>query len=266
MGNMGQVDTIQINMLDKRLVQDRFGKNMTTYNQAATVQKAVCTQLSQELKRHLPNRINRVLEIGCGTGFLTQMLAEWMIPDTYYANDLVPNAGRWVQRYFENSNTKFEFLAGDGEHIPYPQELNAIVTTSAIQWFQNFNYFTDKARNALSTHGVLAFATFGQNNFKEIRDITGAGLEYLSLEEHLDALLPHYTIEFQQESKNEMVFNNSMEVLRHIKHIGANGITTEKWTPKTLHEFLETYSGRFTNSEGKAILTYHPILIIARKK
>ena len=54
--------------MSKFLVKERFRKCLKTYDDNAIVQKIMAQNLVSELEQ---KKYNKVLEIGCGTGILT---------------------------------------------------------------------------------------------------------------------------------------------------------------------------------------------------
>ena len=118
----------------------------------------------------------------------------------------------------------------------------------------------------LAAGGRLALSTFGPDNFEEIRATTGDGLVYYTSAE-LAGLLKQagLTIEEQKEYTRRLEFGSPTDVLRHIKATGVNAIRKPRWTPRRLTDFETLYRSRFSTSSGTVTLTYHPILIVARK-
>ncbi|TRY16574.1 malonyl-[acyl-carrier protein] O-methyltransferase BioC, partial [Geobacillus sp. LEMMJ02] len=57
-------------MIDKQLMQKRFSERATTYDQFANVQK----KMAHELIKRIVHPPKTILEIGCGTGYLTKLL------------------------------------------------------------------------------------------------------------------------------------------------------------------------------------------------
>ena len=81
-----------------------------------------------------------------------------------------------------------QFVPGDAEAIDFPGETDLITSCSTLQWFNDPGAFFTRCHQALVADGLLAFSTFGTTNMHEIRQLTGHGLDYLSVEE-LQALL-----------------------------------------------------------------------------
>ena len=80
--------------MNKDLIQKRFAKNLDTYNDNAKIQKKMAERLLSFLDR---KDFDDILEIGCGTGFLTQLVNDKFNFKTYTANDIVESCEKYVK-------------------------------------------------------------------------------------------------------------------------------------------------------------------------
>lgn len=250
---------------NKDIVGKRFFKKKESYRQHAQVQKKVSKELSKHIVNHC-NEASSLLEIGCGVGFLTRILLDTNIVHKYYVNDITPNIQKDIATVFEEAAFDwYEFISGDAEQISFPPHLQAIVSSSTLQWFHDVPSFFVKAYNSLEKDGILAFSTFGPQNFAEVRKITGYGLRYLTLAQLQSLLKPYFTIEFAQEWTEKIMFNTPLDVLKHIQATGVNSTNSAFFGKEHLRNFEKTYSRLFTENY-QVPLTYHPIIIVAKKK
>ena len=60
--------------IDKKLVEERFAKSVSTYDDHAVVQKQMANDLVKLLVESDLQGKNSLFEYGCGTGFLTKRL------------------------------------------------------------------------------------------------------------------------------------------------------------------------------------------------
>lgn len=253
-------------VIDKKIVKQRFEKNILTYNNHAHIQKEICKKLTAKLLNIKDKQLNRILEIGCGTGFLTEELLKNISPDYFYANDIVESTEKYISKILNSHHIKNQyFICGDAETLDFPKDLDLIISTSTIQWFVNLNKFINNTVNSLKKGGIFAFSTFGPKNFLEIRSISDSGLNYLPIKEYKELLGSEFTIHYSEEYTNTIHFNNAVEVLKHIKYTGVNGNNKFAWTKKELRYFTDKYDDMFFDGEGVP-LTYHPIILIAEKK
>ncbi len=255
-----------MNTLDKKLIHDRFAANLARYNRLATVQRAICRELYAALEPFLKqSRAARVLEIGAGTGFLTSIVAPRLPSSEWFVNDLVPESEAFLRRLSLPPSTTF--LWGDAEEISLPCDIDLIISSSAVQWFADLPGFVARCRESLSDGGTLAFTTFGPSNFTEIREQTGEGLEYYTLSGVADLLIASgFEVLHSSQYRRQMLFSSPVEVLHHIKATGVNGLGRTRWTSRRLKQFEEGYRDHHTTIDGNVTLTYHPLIIVARKR
>ena len=62
-----------------------------------------------------------------------------------------------------------------------------------------------------------------------------------------------------------LFFETPIEVLKHLKKTGVNGLNENPLSPSQVVSFCKDYKKQYMSENG-LILTYHPIYIIARKK
>ena len=78
-----------------------FDKNFTTYDNNAIVQKKVATNLSEYIKNDisLSGNMNKIIELGCGTGIFTKEFLSNFTPKHLTLNDFFD-----VREYLKNLN------------------------------------------------------------------------------------------------------------------------------------------------------------------
>ncbi len=252
--------------IDKSLVKKQFNCGLNTYSKEAVIQKQIAQRLITALKSKGLYNHSRLFEVGCGTGFLTQKIIESFNLDEYMVNDISSTAKLKIRELNTNYSRSIEFLEGDAEEIDFPQNLNAVISSSTIQWFNDKQVFFEKVYQSLQTDGILAFSTFGCDNFKEIRNLTGVGLEYQCLYEITEMLSEKFNIIMSEEWIKTKEFDAPIDVLRHIKQTGVNGIQKTYFGKQQLNDFINGYHKQFSTHTGSVSLTYNPIIIIAQKK
>lgn len=141
----------------KNLVRHNFSRAIATYNQFGKTQQAIAADLGHKLS-YLPSPTS-ILEIGCGTGFLSQHLTGYKCLKVL--SDLSPAMVATL-----NKPTGLA-VALDGELLPFQTTFDWIVSSLAFQWFEKPDY----SLPLLKKHGnTLAFTTLGQNNFHEWKE------------------------------------------------------------------------------------------------
>ena len=247
--------------IDKALVAQRFAKAGQSYIEQAVVQKQISAQLFEYLKMYCPQSLPSVLEIGCGSGNLTHLFHSYFQVDQLFLNDLYED----VDQHFSTIEN-IAWLIGDIEQLHLPQSLDAVISSSALQWMTDLPKLLHRIHDALKPKGYLGFSTFGENNLIEIKKLTGQGLNYISLE-FLKRQLEQQNFEvlFIEQEVKQIYFDHPKSVLQHLKATGVTATAkSHHWTKQSLQQFYSDYQ-QFYDEQGFR-LTYHPIYVIARRK
>lgn len=144
-----------------------FNKNADTYDLVGSVQARVARALAERLPSH---PYQRLLEIGCGTGFLSQHLLSKFPTTKMVLTDIAPRMIEIIKNKFSHENVSF--ICEDGEEMvtTYPYDL--IVSSMTLQWFINHAKSLKNIYSNLSSGGHFYFAMLGENSFKEWHEIT----------------------------------------------------------------------------------------------
>ena len=250
--------------MDKELIKQRFSKASGTYGDASHVQQSIARKMIDTIKKVASRNYSHVLEIGCGTGTYSRLLCETFHPEQLFLNDI---SEAMLAHCTDISCPRISFLQGDAETISYPDQQDMITSCSAIQWFADPEKFFRKCYASLNSQGILAFSTFGEKNYQEIKTLTGSGLKYVPMEALVEMLPSGYQLLAAKEEILHHQFPNPIQVLHHQKQTGVTGIVDHRqpWTQQKLQDFCDVYSRSFPSDDGVA-LTYHPIYIVAIKE
>ena len=234
-------------MIDKALVKKRFSRNLKTYKDNSVVQNKMADKLV-EMIRFQPKKI---LELGCGSGLLTEKLIKKFNTTTYDAIDIVEDCEKYIKEISSNIN----FYHSDIETYEFQEKYDLIISNAVFQWIDNLPKFIEKLKNCLTPKGVLLFSTFGTDNLLEISKLTGAGLKYKTVQELNSLLKPQEIFE----DRIELEFDTPKDVLKHLKYTGVNAISNNHWTKSDLKEFENGYK---TLCPKGIKLTYNPIYVM----
>lgn len=235
--------------MNKELIHTRFAKNLKSYNENAKIQKRMAERLITFVQNKQPKKI---LEIGCGTGFLTELINKNLDFETYKAIDIVEDC----QDYINQINPKIFFIPADIENFikTNNEKFDLIISNATLQWVENFEEVIKSLEKMLNSNGELIFSTFGNENFREIYHIVGASLNYYS-QQDLQNLFPNSTIEPEI---HIMAFDTPKDVLKHLQLTGVNAIESKHWTKKDLIKFENGYKNLCSR---RPTLTYNPVYI-----
>lgn len=104
-----------------------------------------------------------VLDCGCGTGSMIQLLHE-KYPDKHYVGlDLTPEMIRVAQAK-RLSNT--EFIVGDSENLPFTEEsFDAVICSNSFHHYPNPQNFFDSTYQVLRKGGRLILRDYTSSDF-----------------------------------------------------------------------------------------------------
>lgn len=250
---------------DKDLIRERFEANFSEYNRLALVQQHICTELADDLtKVCAAETVRSALEIGVGTGFLTSRLTAAYPAAHWYLNDIAEGARAFVEPF--TNGLQSTLLWNDAETLEFPARLDLVASASTMQWFDDVPRFIARAAEATLNGGYIALSSFGVENFKEIAATTGEGLQYYTRAE-LEHMLAcnGYSVLSSRDYIKSLLFDSPLDVLHHIKATGVNSIRKAPWTRGRLTRFELDYRERFSIADSRVTLTYHPIIIVARR-
>ena len=223
---------INLTIKNKNKIRHNFLKNAPTYNSGAIVQKEISQELFRLWKEHQQNT-KSVLEIGCGTGFLTELIVKGFHPERLLMIDLYGS--------IEEKEGK-SMMIGDSEVLMpklSDETFNSIASSSTVQWFHSPVKFLTECKRILTKNGVLAFSVFTSGTCKEINEITGNGLLYLSGDQwERSALNQGFGVLGRKDSEYKITFTDNLEMLRHLKHTGVSSLNGQNKFSSTIKKIL----------------------------
>ena len=257
-------------------IAQRFAKAQHSYAQAAAVQQHMVAALLQQLAVAMPpstqgtNTLQRVLEIGCGSGLFTQAVVAQYAINNLFLNDLYQAALLPLHPVQPHSAMQIDWLIGDIEQLELPQQLDVIMSNAAVQWLHDLPQLWARCFAALNAQGLLVFSSFADGNLSEIKQLTGQGLRYLSLDA-LQQQLQHagFEVVCAHEEQIRLCFNSPRAVLQHLRATGVTATNANfRWSKSRLQQFELDYAQFAQPNEQDVLqypLTYTPIYVVARK-
>lgn len=146
-----------------RRVAARFDAAAASYDAHSQVQRHAAARLGGLIATaNLPPR-PRVLEIGCGTGHLTRLLAIHLPGAHILATDIAPAmvaacAARLPQ---------FDYAVMDGTRPDVNGPFDLICANLAVQWFPDLPAALGRLAALLAPDGLLALSLLGAGSFHE---------------------------------------------------------------------------------------------------
>lgn len=151
----------------KDRVARAFGR-AADYAAHAHVQRQAAEMLADHILTAAPAPGQAILDIGCGTGFLTQALARRMEAAAWTITDIAP---AMLDRAAAALDLPATYRVMDGERPDLGDaRFDLIASSLAFQWFADLPGAVSRLAGLLRPGGVLAFATMAAGSFSEWRD------------------------------------------------------------------------------------------------
>ncbi|EFG84032.1 dethiobiotin synthase [Novacetimonas hansenii] len=229
--------------LHKQLIARSFGA-ASGYDAVARIQRIAARQLAQRIAQTCPTPgPQRILEIGCGTGFLTQHLRRLFPAAQIVATDIAPGMLHQTQaKFLDDPALSCHVMDAEQPDLTGPFDL--ICSSMAMQWFSARHETLRRLAALLSPGGVMAFSTLCRDSFTQWRGY------YATL--GLPCPMPVYPDlamleqEWPRTGKGSWTHETIIEVpqsalsfLRELRAIGADVPTTAQVLPGGLRRVLK---------------------------
>ncbi|HLI15878.1 MAG TPA: methyltransferase domain-containing protein [Acidimicrobiales bacterium] len=162
-------------VLDKRRVAARFGRHAGTYEANALVQDEMADRLVAALAR-LALAPSSILELGCGTGRLTERLAVAYPSARLLAVDIARPMVEAARARLAG-RPRVEVRLADAEALESAERFDLVVSNATIQWFAAPAASLRRLAGLLAPGGAMAHATLGPATFVELLAALGTPRE-----------------------------------------------------------------------------------------
>ena len=238
-------------ILNRKRVRKAFDRAAESYDEAAVLQKEVCSRLLERLDivKISPDWI---LDAGSGTGEAIKPLQKKYKKSEIALLDL---SERMLLKAEKNTALfkKAHAVCGDLEANPFVDEQFELVFSSlALQWCNDISVTLADFKRILKPGGLLMFATFGPDTLKELRsswktvDQAAHVNAFLDMHDIGDVLMQLGFAEPVMEAEVITVNYESVDLLmQDLRNIGANvtasGQNNGMLTPNKLNALRQAY-------------------------
>lgn len=208
----------------KQRISDAFGAAAAGYDDHAGPQRLAAALVADLAQRQKPAGVERILEIGCGTGFLTRDIqARWPGAELM-VTDLSP---AMLARAATGGLVAGTFLTMDGESPAFEGPwFDLILSSLAFQWFDDLEGAIGRLVGLLRPGGSLIFSTMGAGSFARWRSAhadcgMAAGIPAYPTLDSLRAMLGDYDDAFAFDEDCTLDCGGARGLIAHLKGIGA---------------------------------------------
>ena len=195
----------------QKSVESNFKWNPKDYALNSSAQKIFGAELIEKLEL---KGNEAVLDIGCGDGKLTEMIAQ-RIPDGYVLGiDSSPDMISFAKEtYAKNHNLKFMLL--DAKKMLFDDTFDIIFSNAALHWVNDHKALLAGVNRGLKPGGRILFQMGGRGNVNEVATALAQVISKPEWKEYFkDMDFPY-------------IFYGSDEYLLLLKHAGLEPVRTE---------------------------------------
>lgn len=273
-------------MLDvSNSIETAFSRSAESYHGLATVQKNCAERILSLLDKQKVAEINsgvqdvaprRILELGCGTGFLTKGLIQIFPQAQITALDISSNMLSIAEEYCE-STSQITWVEADAREFEFSESYDLILASSSLQWMEPLDALLPKIRSALLPQGRFLFLIMLKETFSELhelrRELFPKKLPFSSFREatEIETLLQKsgFKIENSDVSSLERRAVSGWELLKSLSRSGLTRGPVSRGksllSRTELIQLAEEYSERFAAEKGGVRATYQVGLFSAAK-
>ena len=278
-------------------IQRQFNRSSISYDTHAHVQRTMADQLVKPLIGWGGNGFTdepNILEIGCGTGALTQLVMQEWPSGNLTALDIAPEMIKLAERRVQLANdhqctgksspdrirfihADIESWAADAPAFTY----DIIISNACFQWLRNPEETLGHLQRILRPRGLLLFSTFGPDTFNEMHRSFHEVYRACGMEPQRHGLSFHSPLQWQYMLEKSGYSNinykrtihmekyaSARDLLHSVKAMGAS--TSEAVTMKgqslrrLFTNMYKEYEEKFS-IEGGVAATYDLLIIQSSK-
>ena len=257
--------------LDKARIKRSFAAASVTYDSVAVLQRTVGKELLHSIDA--AKLTGTLLDLGCGTGFLTGELLAYSNHEATIALDIALSMLQTTQAKLANKRN-ISYICADAEHLPLAwQSIDSVLSNLALQWCSNLEAVFIDIKRTLKPEGQLVFSIFGPQTLRELKSAWATVDNY----NHVNAFYSEAQLQqFLQQAgfKNVQIksklytprYESVWTLMQELKNLGAQHVIAgrnKKITTKTaIQQMISAYEKHRVN--GQIPATFEVISIIAK--
>lgn len=256
-------------------VAGSFARAAPGYQASARVQADIVKSLLEGFP--VVNDGERVMDLGCGTGYVSQFLLEADIcVGQMLLVDLALPMLESAREFLQESIPGAGWLAADAEQLPLADGcMDRVISSLMLQWCFRSDQVLREVARVLAPGGTLLLATLGPDTLHELKSAWRTLDSYMHVNRFqsvsdlvYDVEAAGLTVRQVTQRQHVMRYTAVMPLLRDLKSIGAHNMNRGRQpglTGRGYFQKLEQAYGAFREPDGLLPATYDVIYLLAEK-
>jgi len=255
--------------MNKQEIARSFDRAAQVYDQFAHFQR----QVGHELLERMPGgQAERLLDLGCGTGYFSAPLLQRFSQVDYIGIDLADGMIQQARRNYPDRALQFQ--VGDMDALPLEEgSVDRVFMSLVLQWSRNLPETLSELRRIVHSQGVISIATLGPDTLFELRQAWGQ----VDRQVHVNDFVPRPRLETLveqagfscdlQEEHRQLRDRNPLALMRDVKGIGAHNLNEGRargLTGKGSWQYLAQGYEAFRGEDGLLPATYQLFYLTLR--
>lgn len=235
----------------KYKIRQCFNRAAETYDEYCHVQYHAGQKLLQMMTEHMSEH-HHIVDLGCGTGLMTEQLLEKFQDRHFYAIDI---ADQLLIRARARLSKNVVFITDDFDNLSHYETLyDVMFSNMSLQWSLNLSKTLAVIANNLRDNGLLAFSLPLAGTFAELTHINKNDFYTGEMIRGLIQQLDFHMLDEEVESYVSQ-YDSFYHACKSIKNVGANYTFTKNMT----------YTKKNLFTKEPIMLTYKIGYFVARK-
>ncbi|MEQ1531304.1 MAG: malonyl-ACP O-methyltransferase BioC [Methylococcales bacterium] len=252
--------------LNKAWIKQSFATAAGSYDGVAGLQRSVGNALLADVQA-----FGTVLDLGCGTGFLTGKLRQSAQIEQLLALDIALPMLEAAKNKL--SHLDVAYLCADAECLPLIDScLDMVFSNLALQWCHNPQALFADLQRVLKVDGKLLFSTFGPQTLQELKTSWAAVDSFSHVN---DFYAPTKLQDFLQRAgfkdigiSRQLVvshYGSVLDLMKELKQLGAHHVMAGRNTKLTSKTQLQQMFARYEDfrSQGNIPASFEVIFVTA---
>jgi malonyl-CoA O-methyltransferase len=253
--------------LNKTEIAKSFSRAATTYDSAALLPLTVGKRLLEKLEL-MPLQPQHIIDLGCGTGLLTQELSLRHPTATLLAIDIAANMLHVAQ---QKRPTIKHFICAEATSIPVADEsVELVFSNLTLAWCcaDLLTVFTEIKR-VLKPGGLWLFSTLGPDTLQELKQSFAAVDTHPHIHQFADMhnigdylLQTGFHMPVMEMEKIILAYRHAHDLTHDLKMLGAHNLDPKRHralTPKSHKQKLAATYEQFRNADHLLPATFEII-------